>query len=77
MFGNRALRTLLLFGWLVAFYTVPEGVAVPYTAKLGGGSSGLRPPAGRRKLWRGTELDRPRALPWRAVAICRFDEMRK
>ena len=35
--GNRALRTLLLFGWLVAFDTVPEGVAVPYTAKLGGG----------------------------------------
>ena len=37
VFGHRALRTLLLFGWLVAFYTVPEGVAAPYTAKLGGG----------------------------------------
>ena len=38
MFGDRALRTLLLFGWLVVFYTVPEGIAAPYAAKLGGGS---------------------------------------
>jgi MFS family permease len=37
VFGDPALRTLLLFGWLVAFYTVPEGVAAPYTARLGGG----------------------------------------
>jgi hypothetical protein len=41
-----------------------------------GGSSGLHPPAGRGKLWRGTGLDRPGALPGRAVVICRFDEMR-
>jgi MFS family permease len=38
VFGDRALRTLVLFGWLVAFYTVPEGIAAPYAAKLGGGS---------------------------------------
>jgi predicted MFS family arabinose efflux permease len=38
VFGNQALRTLLLFGWLVMFYTVPEGIAAPYAAKLGGGS---------------------------------------
>ena len=38
VFGDRALRTLLGFGWLAAFYTVPEGVAVPYTARLGGGA---------------------------------------
>jgi predicted MFS family arabinose efflux permease len=38
VFGNHALRTLLLFGWLVVFYTVPEGIAAPYAAKLGGGS---------------------------------------
>ena len=38
LFGDRALRTLLLFGWLVAFYTIPEGVAAPYAARLGGGS---------------------------------------
>jgi MFS family permease len=38
VFGDQALRTLLMFGWLVAFYTVPEGIAAPYAAKLGGGS---------------------------------------
>ena len=37
LFRNQALRTLLLLGWLVAFYTIPEGVAAPYAAKLGGG----------------------------------------
>jgi MFS family permease len=38
VFGDEALRTLLLFGWLVAFYTIPEGIAAPYAARLGGGS---------------------------------------
>jgi MFS family permease len=38
VFGDRALRTLLLLAWLVAFYTIPEGIAAPYAAKLGGGS---------------------------------------
>ncbi len=37
LFGDQALRTLLMFGWLVAFYTIPEGVAAPYAARLGGG----------------------------------------
>ena len=37
VFGDQALRTLLLLGWLVAFYTIPEGVAAPYAARLGGG----------------------------------------
>jgi predicted MFS family arabinose efflux permease len=37
VFGDPALRILLLFGWLVAFYTVPEGIGAPYAAKLGGG----------------------------------------
>ena len=37
VFSDPALRTLLLLGWLVAFYTVPEGVAAPYVARLGGG----------------------------------------
>jgi hypothetical protein len=37
VFGDPALRTLLLFGWLVAFYTIPEGIAAPYAASLGGG----------------------------------------
>jgi MFS family permease len=38
VFGDRALRTLLLLGWLVVFYTIPEGIAAPYAARLGGGS---------------------------------------
>jgi MFS family permease len=37
VFGNQALRILLLFGWLVAFYTIPAGIAAPYVASLGGG----------------------------------------
>ena len=37
LFGDRALRTLLMLGWLVAFYTIPEGVAAPYAKSLGGG----------------------------------------
>jgi MFS family permease len=38
VFGDPALRTLLLFGWLVVFYTIPEGIAAPYAKDLGGGS---------------------------------------
>ena len=37
IFGEPGLRTLLLFGWLVVFYTIPEGIAAPYAARLGGG----------------------------------------
>jgi predicted MFS family arabinose efflux permease len=37
VFGDPALRTLLLFGWLVVFYTIPEGIAAPYAHSLGGG----------------------------------------
>jgi MFS family permease len=37
VFGDQSLRTLLLFGWLVVFYTVPEGIAAPYARQLGGG----------------------------------------
>jgi MFS family permease len=37
VFGNQALRILLLFGWLVAFYAIPAGIAAPYVASLGGG----------------------------------------
>ena len=37
VFGDRPLRTLTGFGWLVAFYAVPQGVAAPYAAALGGG----------------------------------------
>jgi MFS family permease len=37
LFGDRPLRTLAGFGWLVAFYAVPQGVAAPYAAARGGG----------------------------------------
>jgi MFS family permease len=37
VFGDQGLRTLLLLGWLVVFYTIPEGIAAPYAARLGGG----------------------------------------
>jgi len=37
VFGDRALRTLLMLGWLAAFYEIPAGIAVPYAAELGGG----------------------------------------
>jgi len=37
VFGDRALRTLVLFGWLVAFYVVPMGLAAPYAASLHSG----------------------------------------
>jgi hypothetical protein len=38
VFGDRVLRTLLLLGWLAAFYEIPEGIAAPYAARLGGGA---------------------------------------
>jgi len=37
VFGDRALRILLMFGWLAAFYGIPGGIAAPYAARLGGG----------------------------------------
>jgi MFS family permease len=37
VFGDQALSTLLLFGWLIAFYTIPAGIAAPYAERLGGG----------------------------------------
>jgi len=38
VFGDPALRTLMALGWLAAFYEVPEGLAAPYVARLGGGA---------------------------------------
>jgi MFS family permease len=37
VFGDRALRILLMLGWLAAFYVIPTGIAAPYAARLGGG----------------------------------------
>lgn len=39
VFSHRRLRTLMLLGWLVAFYAVPGGLAAPYAHRLGGGSA--------------------------------------
>jgi MFS family permease len=39
VFGNRALSTLVLLGWLVAFYAIPEGLAAPLARQLGGGAA--------------------------------------
>ena len=38
VFGNQALRTPMLFGWLAAFYDAPEGVAAPLAHAVGGGA---------------------------------------
>lgn len=38
VFGDRTLRTLMLLGWLATFYEIPEGIAAPYAARLGGGA---------------------------------------
>jgi MFS family permease len=38
VFGDPRLRTLMLLGWLGAFYTLPEALAVPYAAHLGRGA---------------------------------------
>ena len=37
--GRRDLRVLAGLGWLCVFYVVPEGLAVPYAALLGGDST--------------------------------------
>ena len=37
VFREQGLRTVVLFGWLAVFYTVPEAIAAPYAAGLGGG----------------------------------------
>ncbi len=37
VFGDKALRTLVMLGWLAAFYEIPSGIAVPYAGRAGGG----------------------------------------
>lgn len=34
VFGDRRLRTLMLLGWLVAFYATPMSLAAPYAARF-------------------------------------------
>ena len=35
--GDKALRTLMMLGYLIALYSIPEGIAGPYAARLSGG----------------------------------------
>src|SRR5271165_1436761 len=35
--GDKAIRTLMMLGWLIALYSIPEGIAAPYAATLRGG----------------------------------------
>lgn len=37
VFANRHLRSLLGLAWLAGIFVVPEGLAAPYAAELGGG----------------------------------------
>jgi MFS family permease len=38
VFGSPLMRTPMLFGWLCAFYEIPEGLATPLTRAVGGGA---------------------------------------
>ena len=57
VFGDRALRILLMLGWLAAFYGIPGGIAAPYAARLGGG------PAAAGLLIAATQLGAAVATP--------------
>jgi len=37
LLGDKAIRTLMMTGWLIALYAIPEGIAAPYAGRLGGG----------------------------------------
>jgi MFS family permease len=39
IFKDPRLRTVMLLGWMVPFYAVPEGVAAPYAHMLHGGAA--------------------------------------
>lgn len=38
VFRDRELRILVMFGWLVGLYAIPEGIAAPYAHSLRGGA---------------------------------------
>jgi MFS family permease len=80
IFGDPTLRTLMLLGWLVPFYAVPEAMAVPYAAHFHGGAAvaGLILAAGPLGSLLGTItfsrwVDPPVRLAWMgplAVSCC-------
>jgi Major Facilitator Superfamily len=71
IFGDPALRTLTLFGWLVVFYTIPEGIAAPYVASLRGGpvATGLLLAATAAATATGTALFSRLARPRQRLAL--------
>lgn len=71
VFGDRDLRTLVLFGLLVVFYTVPQGIAAPYAARLGGGpvATGLVLASGALATAIGTPLFTRFVRPRRRLAL--------
>jgi len=71
IFGDRALRTLVLLGWLVAAYTIPQGIAAPYAARLGGGpvAAGLVLASGSAATMIATPLFSRLVRPRRRLAL--------
>jgi hypothetical protein len=53
VFGSPLLRTVMLTGWLAAAYEVPECLAAPYAASVGGGpaAAGLLIAAGQAMVF--------------------------
>jgi MFS family permease len=37
LLGDKTIRTVMMLGWLIALYSIPEGIAAPYVARLSGG----------------------------------------
>jgi MFS family permease len=37
LLGDKTIRTVMMLGWLIALYSIPEGIAAPYVGRLGGG----------------------------------------
>jgi MFS family permease len=37
LLGDKTIRTVMMLGWLIALYSIPEGIAAPYVGRLSGG----------------------------------------
>jgi MFS family permease len=80
IFGDPTMRTLIAFAWLCGFYVIPEGLAAPYGAALGGGpvTIGLLMSATPTGMVLGAFVfsrlvgpsDRIRAMGWMAMLSC-------
>lgn len=84
VFGDRRLRTLVLFAWLCGFYVLAEGIAIPYAATLADDPDSLKVMSGllMAAMPTGTVLGaflfsrlvppsgRLRAMSWLAMLSC-------